>query len=53
MRPSACSMRAVWMQRWLRGKRGNSHDPPRSVRIAHKPAYVYAKINSIQQLCRM
>jgi putative hydrolase of the HAD superfamily len=43
-------LRAIWMQRWLRG---NSHGPATPARRGLKPAYVYARINSIQQLSRM
>ena len=49
---AACSvgLRAVWMQRYLRG---NSHGPEAGVRPCARPLYVYARINSIQQLQRL
>ena len=43
-------MDAVWMQRYLRG---NSHGPEAGVRRCARPAYVYARINSIHQLRRL
>ena len=43
-------LRAVWMQRYIRG---NSHAPEAAVRRCPRPAYVYARINSIHQLRRM
>jgi putative hydrolase of the HAD superfamily len=40
-------MRTVWMQRWLRH---HGHGPELGVRWRRKPAYVYARIRSLQQL---
>lgn len=48
---SACrvGMRAVWMQRWLRH---NQHGPEVGGYLRRKPAYVCARITSLQQLQR-
>jgi putative hydrolase of the HAD superfamily len=46
----AVGLRAVWMQRYLRG---NSHGQESALRHRARPAYVYARINSIQQLRRL
>ena len=43
-------MRTVWMQRWA--KRG-SHGPEVGVYLHRRPAYVCARIASLQQLCRV
>lgn len=43
-------MRTIWMQRWLRkGK----HGPEVGVYLLRRPAYVYARIHSLQQLQRV
>lgn len=43
-------MRAVWMQRW---SRRHAHGPEQGARLARRPAYVYARIGSLQQLHRL
>jgi putative hydrolase of the HAD superfamily len=43
-------MQAVWMQRYLRG---NSHGPEVGGHACRKPAYVCARINSIQALRKL
>lgn len=43
-------MRAVWMQRWARG---HGHGPEQGARLRRRPAYVYARIGSLQQLHRL
>lgn len=43
-------MRAVWMQRWLRG---SLHGPEVGVYLHRRPAYVCARIVSLQQLRRV
>jgi putative hydrolase of the HAD superfamily len=43
-------MRAVWMQRYLRGER---HGPEQGVRSHCRPAYVHAKIKSLQALRKL
>jgi putative hydrolase of the HAD superfamily len=40
----------VWMQRYLRG---NSHGPEVGGHACRKPAYVCARINSIQALRKL
>ncbi len=40
-------MRTVWMQRWARQ---HGHGPEQGARMARKPAYVCARIRSLQQL---
>jgi putative hydrolase of the HAD superfamily len=46
----AAGMRAIWMQRWLRLAR---HGPEVGVYLHRRPSYVYARITSLQQLCRV
>jgi putative hydrolase of the HAD superfamily len=43
-------MRTVWMQRWA--KQG-AHGPEVGVYLHRRPAYVCARIASLQQLCRV
>jgi putative hydrolase of the HAD superfamily len=43
-------MTTVWMQRYLRG---SSHGPEAGVRRGRRPRYVYARINSLQELRRL
>jgi len=40
-------LHSVWMQRYLRS---NAHGPEVGARLHRKPAYVYARIRSLQQL---
>lgn len=46
----ALGMKTAWMQRYLRG---SSHGPEAGVRCCRRPWYVYARINSIQELRRL
>lgn len=48
----ALGMRTVWMQRWLRSK-SRKHGPEAGVFLSRKPAYVCARIRSLQQLPRL
>ena len=43
-------MRTVWMQRWVKH---HAHGPEVGVYLHRKPAYVCARINSLQQLHRL
>lgn len=46
----AIGMRSVWMRKYLRG---HSHGPEVGIHPCRRPAYVYARINSIQELHRL
>lgn len=46
----ALGMRTAWMQRWLRERRAN---PEVGVYLHRRPAYVYVRIRSLQQLHRV
>ena len=46
----AVGLRAVWMQRYLWR---NAHGPEVGARLRRRPAYVYARISSLQRLRRL
>jgi putative hydrolase of the HAD superfamily len=49
----ALGMRTVWMQRYLRTPMGPLQTSLKRVSARRRPAYVYARITSLQTLCRL